>query len=278
MSLKGLIKSVAKKEEKRMNSVGIFYESPTKKNKVAKIPSPLLRKRDIHSSIVKRYLRGRSTTGLYAKKKKYVAVIKNFYDSKSNFLPGKKGISHTLKIKKGLDKSIVQLHQDFIETHGSLVSRATFFRHRPRNILSFAKTPFRQCLCELCLNPMLKVKVLNSIGWPKVETLKDLITLTLCEGEKRECLERLCNVCGVESVDDAVKSVDCDVSETVCWQKWERVKRKNGVRMDMVKKESVVSDLVSELKKELVSLPVHDFVHRWQSKQFSHLIRDVPQN
>lgn len=281
LSLKGLIRSVSKRKKDELNSAGITYNSPTKKmpetTSDQAYPSSLCQKRDKNSLAVKRFLKGLSPKRLYQKKAKHAALIKKFYNAKSNFLPGKAGIPSSLKVKKCLDKSIVQLHQDFIMTHGTLVSRATFFRHRPKNIISFAKTPFKQCLCELCLNPMLKVKVLNSLGWPRIDTLRDLLSLTLCASDSKKCLYRMCNKCNANLVVDAVNSLD-SLDNTVCWQRWERVKRGKGVRMDLIKKEGVVRDLMNELKSELVTLPVHDFVHRWQSKQFSSLISEIPES
>lgn len=276
ISLKGLVKSVHKKDRSRLATVGITYQSPTKKApRPPKLPSPLQKKRDIHTTIVKRLLKKQQTNGLYQRKRKFASLIKNYFVSKANFLPGKSGVSSkSLEVKKVLDKSVSKLHEEFIDTHGPLVSRATFFRHRPKTILSFTKTPFRQCLCEICMNPMLKVKILNTVGWPKIQTLKDLINLTICEGDKKECLHRLCEKCGVHCIDHLLQSVN--LGETVSWQKWERIMRCNGLRMDLVRKEGVLSLLVNELKAELLRLPLHYFVNKWQSRQFSDLIGNVP--
>ena len=59
--------------------------------------------------------------------------------------------------KKQLLRPVSELHRDFVKATKSKVSLRSLHRHKPRNIASVKKLRFRQCLCEMCLNPKLKL-------------------------------------------------------------------------------------------------------------------------
>ena len=63
--------------------------------------------------------------------------------------------------KKQLLRPVSELHREFVKATKSWVSLRLFHRHEPRNIASIKKLRFRQCLCEVCLNPKLKLKRMN---------------------------------------------------------------------------------------------------------------------
>ena len=107
--------------------------------------------------------------------------IAAFYE-KSVHLPTKR----TVPVKKEsqrkvLDMNMRNLHQLYSKVRPyQRVSFSAFCKHRPRHVLSFTKTPLRQCMCEVCINPMLKMKERSSGGRYAMA-----------------CLERRCADCGV---------------------------------------------------------------------------------
>ncbi|GFO44592.1 (S)-beta-bisabolene synthase [Plakobranchus ocellatus] len=278
VSIKGLIKNLLKKQPGAIESSGISYTSPSQ-SKPKKAQPFLSSKRDKKTVTARRLFQGSDQLSPYKRKsKKHEETVRNFYEDKASFVPGVQGVSKKLKAKKVLSKSIANLHREFLMEHGNLVSKATFFRHRPTHVKSFTKTPFRQCLCEVCLNPLLKMKVINKHlpEEKRVDSLKGLLKLTLCEGEKVECLERKCDKCGVSNIHTFLNGYEFEKS--VRWQRWERVKKQDGsYRLDLILKEGNVQTIVKELKFEMKNLPMHDFVHRWQSRQFCSLSRDIPE-
>lgn len=113
------------------------------------------------------------------------------------------------------------------------VSVSTFYRHRPKHILPVDEAPLLQCLCEICLNPMKKVKdVLNNYMGEKIQDRSELINATLCQHEGNfaspACIFRKCQHCGVQKLRQQIQS-SLDVTHPnwhfleVEWQKWEKV-------------------------------------------------------
>ncbi|GFO00318.1 Cc8l18.2-like protein [Plakobranchus ocellatus] len=136
---------------------------------------------------------------------------------------------------------------------------------------------YRQCLCEVCLNPMLKVKVLNK-KLPeneRVDSLKDFVRLTVCDANNLVCVSRECSNCGVWMLDKWKNSLNVD--DNVEWTKWESIAgvKLKGTRIDLRRKDGTVEELLAELKVETSKLPLHDFVQNWQLKQYSKLCASV---
>ncbi|XP_035828107.1 uncharacterized protein LOC118477192 [Aplysia californica] len=273
-SLKCLMKSLFRKDPKKLLQQGLSYSSPSK----CQTPGPdlgnfLKRRRDRSSLVVKRLFAGSDVSSLYKRRKfKDDGAAEGFFRDRSVHIPGKQGATKH-GTRKILSSSVKSLYKDFTSEHGPLISRSTFFRKRPKNVLSFTKTPFRQCLCEICLNPMLIMKVLNSFISSRVDTLSELISLTLC-GENVKCMRRECDECGVNAVDCLVENVDRE--KVVEWQRWERVCKNGSSRIDQVKKNGTLLEMCEQLKVDLGKLPLHDFVHRWQSREYRTLVADVP--
>ncbi|GFR64724.1 hypothetical protein ElyMa_000184900 [Elysia marginata] len=66
-----------------------------------------------------------------------------------------------------------------------------------------------------------------------------------------------------------------NVEESVEWTRWESISSEKGTRIDLRRKKGSVGELMEELKKEAIKLPLHDFVQAWQLKQYfiSHAVR-----
>ncbi|KAK7493746.1 hypothetical protein BaRGS_00015075 [Batillaria attramentaria] len=96
--------------------------------------------------------------------------------------------------RKQLTKSVKRLHNT-LKRKGVEISLRSLHRHKPKNIVT--KLKFRQCLCEICVNPKTKVGRLNAL-LPKDEEVsqKGLISASVHvhEGEYANisCVERKC--------------------------------------------------------------------------------------
>ena len=105
--------------------------------------------------------------------------------------------------KKLLFRPVSELHREFVKATKSRVSLRSFHRHKPRNIASIKKLRFRQCLCEVCLNPKLKLKRMNCELVEKCESVRELLNESMCkfvDAPHLLCVDRKCSECGVERV------------------------------------------------------------------------------
>ena len=173
--------------------------------------------------------------------------------------------------KKQLLKPVSELHKDFVKETNTKVSLRSFHRHKPRNIASVKRLKFRQCLCEVCLNPKLKLRRLTV-------TVRELLNESLCEFEDAPrllCVDRKCSECGVERVGKRLREcLGKNVGKKIGWSKWENVKEGKSSRMDKVMKSGTVDECVSELLQELGPLSRHVFTAEWQRKQLQSLKAD----
>lgn len=96
---------------------------------------------------------------LYAKTKrahlKTQKDIREFFEENAVPDPCKMGK------KKQLVKLVKELHKEFVTKTKRGVSLRSFHRHKPKNMASGKRLKFRQFLCEVCLNPKLKLERRN---------------------------------------------------------------------------------------------------------------------
>ena len=227
-----------------------------------------------------------SSDALYARKqnrkKKKIAA---FFEEKAVFLPGQRSVKNsTTQPKKVLDRPIEVLYRMMVKEQPDVnVSVSTFYRHRPKHILPVDEAPLLQCLCEICLNPMKKIKdVLNNYMGEKIQDRSELINATLCQYKGNfaspACIFRKCQHCGVQKLRQQIQS-SLDVTHTnwhfleVEWQRWEKVE----THIDLLTETGSLQDLIGELLRELEDLSRHDFTHRWQSSQYRALCKNIPE-
>ena len=105
----------------------------------------------------KQYMKSTQTSPAYSRKNlpKLQADIHDLYNQNAVEDPCKPSK------KRQLTKSVKELHKDFLTKSRLNASLRSFHRHKPKDIKSVRKMKFRQCLCETCLNPKLKVSRLN---------------------------------------------------------------------------------------------------------------------
>ena len=205
----------------------------------------------------------------------YAKTVEKFYENESMPNPCKNSSkSHQLT------HSARVLYFKFRRLHPSAkVSLSTFQRLKPKYIASVKRLKFRQCLCDVCENPRMKVRRLNVFLKEKIESVKALLKETVCKYDgdfaKIECIERKCPKCGmskkgkmptlVKELGKTLKGQLSDVkNQEITWQRWETVRESGKSRMDRVKKKGSVNECVDELMGELVNLYSHVFVGEWQ--------------
>ena len=109
---------------------------------------------------------------------------------------------------------------------------------------------FRQCLCDTCVNPMMKTDKLKHTTEQPIKTVDELILKTVCAIFSRDCVERTCILCGVEQYCTRLRETleqQEKLDHPVAWRKWEKIEDELGKRKDLVQKKGVYLDLVQEL-------------------------------
>ena len=299
---KGILRNADKEAQEKLKELNVTFSTPPKNT-----PSPrktlathfedIKNKRDASTLNHKRALanafkqQGSTSHDQIGLSKRYVnaskrplykrnghgghETVREFYNANSQPDPCKKSS------KRQLLKPVKELYKEFQRQHPEVkVSLRTFHRQKPSHLASVKKAKFRQCLCEVCLDPKLKLKTVNRFLKDKCDCVRDLLTESVCAFEdlaRRECVERKCDTCGVERVKERLLSeLGGCVSDIVTWAKWEHVKEGKANRMDKVKKRGSLGECLDELIEEIGSLYMHIYVAEWQRKQIQSLKENLP--
>ena len=158
--------------------------------------------------------------------------------------------------KRQLTLSVKELHKEFLVQHpGQKVSLRTFHRLKPKDVASVRKLKFRQCMCEICVNPKLKLTRLSHYMKKKCDSVRELLGESVCAFDvtpKLECVDRKCGHCGVERVRERLGiELRESLNQNVSWKRWEHVKEGKSYRMVRVQKSGSVQDCLNELMQEL---------------------------
>lgn len=240
--LKGFMKSSDKETQQKLQEINVQFQTPEKKQEHDPIEShlkSLSRKRDrttlqhkrllassfSHSKgFTKRYLSAEKPEEIYKQgQKEHHDKVKQFYLEHSQADPCK------VSTRRQLLLPTRELHKLFEENDpDTKISLRTFNRLRPKNVASVRKAKFRQCLCEVCMNPKMKVERLNRLLKEKCGCVRDLLNESMCAFctfPKLECVERKCWDCGVNGVKDRLlEEFGSNLKEEISWMKWEQVK------------------------------------------------------
>ena len=126
--------------------------------------------------------------------------------------------------RRQLTKSVKELPKDFLTKSRLNMSLHFFHRYKPKDIKSVRKMKFKQCLCEICLNPKLKVSRLNQLSH-KSESVCELLNESMCRFEGVPhllCVDRKCCECGTACVVRRLKEEFGElVQKKVSWRRWE---------------------------------------------------------
>lgn len=230
--------------------------------------------------LLKRCLKKTSTLQgrtFYQRTKPREHMVEDFYQKIAVNLPGKNVNTKSMAPKKVLPKRVADVYNDFKKEHpGSKISLTTFSRRRPENVMLAGSHAFYQCLCEFCENPNLKLKKLNRFLKNKICDVEALVNSTLCEKEggfSRDCMERNCESCGVDTVTSAWKREIENLDEEVTWLKWEKTEL---AHKDQVEKKGTLRQLIGELEKEMATLALHLKTARWQRNQYQLITENMP--
>ena len=168
-----------------------------------------------------------------------------------------------------------------------VVSKATAVRALSKKEFKPAsKVPFQQCLCGKCEN--FNLAILAAV-FAKVKGISRSITETICStlcdvsndnGEidilkcNRSCVRRLCNSCKHKFGQTiATENSQLDMSKSAIWHQWESdyayvngLKKKINYSKKL--KHGTIADLVGLIKLQLLEMPLHQWMFKWQGDQF----------
>ena len=180
---KGLIKSADSETKQALKELSVTCTTPKKTTtgslqqhlaEIKRDKKTLEHKRRLaeafkqSESFSKRYVKSTQKSPAYSQKNlpKVQADIRDFYNQNAVEDPCKSSK------KRQLTESVKELHKDFLTKSRLNMSLRFFHRHKPKDIKSVRKMKFKQCLCEICLNPKLKVSRLNSLSH-KSESMRE---------------------------------------------------------------------------------------------------------
>ena len=183
--------------------------------------------------------------------------------------------------------------KNFKSLHPNVKIGFTMFKKlKPENVRKISETNRKSCLCQICCNVALKVEALKehikTIETPENKEQLSKITLekekissaTVCEFEdtpKASCLERTCQTCSTESLEEYLKDVtDESKDKNITWHQWGSIEinKENKVKrcVSCVPKENNIGSFLAELKQDMEVYPGHIFRARWQQKQMTNCI------
>ena len=219
--------------------------------------------------------------------------VKTYYTENSTTIPDQKRVTKKLMTaRKFVDRSLNDLHKEFSALNPEIkVSKSLFCKLRPKFIDCAKDSKYRQCLCEYCTNIELKLKTLNTAAKKNIIADKySLRDVTVCkkEGEHHyiDCINRKCQTCGVNRIDEHLQSMTPNYVDNCSWLKWESVteeKRKGDKvvkqsKKVLKKKEGTIQDLITELKEEAGPFALHLFNAKWQNDQFKKIRTNPPKD
>ncbi|GFS26645.1 (S)-beta-bisabolene synthase [Elysia marginata] len=270
--LKGLIKIADKNSKEHFQKLNISAKTPEKQT-----PPP------------KNRVRVKTARQLFNKPKSKGAAIIKFYIERSIPLPHKRTVSKkTQTEKRVLDVPVKKLFKEFVEQHPTIkISKSTFYRHRPKHILLHSKFPLFTCLCDICQNVQLKLKILNNYlpSSLRMADKWDLYNNLLCSNTNGNvsfnCISMHCNQCGPESLRDKIFSnsaLEGLKSKFVVWRKWETVEEEGKKRKALQEVTGSISRLVNDLVWDCreTKFTSHVFTAKWQKDQFSMICNNFP--
>ena len=167
-----------------------------------------------------------------------------FYEKNAVHLPGHCTVNKRLKKQKMVLTKPVGLFDQFVLQHpDAKMSRRTFFHRRPAHIMPSESRAFRQCLCDTCVNPMLKMSKLEQMTEQPIKTVDELVLKTVCAIFSRDCVERTCKLCGIDQFCARLRETleqREKLNRPVVWRKREKTEDEVDKRKDLVQKKGGV--------------------------------------
>ncbi|XP_071835504.1 uncharacterized protein [Apostichopus japonicus] len=168
-----------------------------------------------------------------------------------------------------------------------IISLSQFQKLRPANVKPMSHTKLLQCMCEYCVNVKFILEALRpkiSTSGKKVAAIKDVYAaseITVCSTvgsfPKKECVDRVCNECGVNKVREHLHPLlEVQGKSEVQWKSWEMSLTEKGKRMILKIKSGTIGELVNILATKLEPFAKHLANAKWQAMQFSNLCKSIP--
>jgi len=191
-----------------------------------------------------------------------------------------------LKIKKQkriLVDNMHNLHKKFLEEQQhTKISYTSFCRLRPFWIVSPTEKDRDTCACKLHENMSLLVQSLYSMKLIPSNNTKELVSLSVCDVEDKDCMYNECIICG----DRNIVKQECDQNEDVVWTEWRTRKENRSVKSEkreitITVKEEIegkLMDLIDRFSEEMVRFKRHVFNISSQMKHYRDLKSNLQEN
>ena len=171
---------------------------------------------------------------------------------------------------------------------GKNPSFSQFAKKRPRAVKILAKTPNRQCICEVCANFSLLMKAMaENCGW-KLNSV-DVRTAaheSMCIPFERHlgpthrisCVQRTCSSCGTKKVLEIFEKDPSFIPHNrVSFDQWAKLEKEDGKKkMVIAKITGTQQQLLNLYIDKLERMALHLFNGDWHQKQLHEITRDVP--
>nr|XP_022298154.1 uncharacterized protein LOC111107308 isoform X2 [Crassostrea virginica] len=181
------------------------------------------------------------------------------------------------------------------ENSKTCIGFTKFTTLRPKNVRLLKMTNWNFCVCTICQNMSYKLKALNKISDKSIPNIEELLNIILCpksDGQRfhaPDCIFRKCEKCKDVNIEEKLSAYlnyeKHDGNSSIVWNHWEKTQR-NKTNETIVKvlktKRADVKTLLEEVSKDFkepiqsCSFPEHNFVGKWQQRQFLELKQNLP--
>ncbi|XP_028175908.1 uncharacterized protein LOC114364103 [Ostrinia furnacalis] len=154
-----------------------------------------------------------------------------------------------------------------------------FTRNKPFFVIKPSVDGREMCLCKLHVNPTLKAQILKRKRVIHTDDLSVLISSTVCDINKEDCMYGKCDKCGKNEVKHDVTRD----TEPIKWQEWGRkqeIYEKEGNKMKTFKnikeeKEGILKELMLSFNQEFKRLKKHVYNMKIQFQSFRLAISNL---
>lgn len=219
------------------------------------------------------------------------STVIDFFNNQENVTeyPNKRR-GQQIKPLKVLNFTRKRLFVRFCEQYPSIkLSRSTFWKYKPRDIKHKSAARLIQCVCDICENISLIVMAIRRSmqlsHFQVPDALEDELTLglfTLCDRKVHQpaCIDRKCESCGVQKVEQILRSwADDGPSDLIKWMTWKIIESPvNGKVIKRLTKVTQVDRRALLLSKFLAMLEPygrHVFVKNSQSASYEQCISNL---
>ncbi|CAH0732005.1 unnamed protein product, partial [Brenthis ino] len=205
-------------------------------------------------------------------------VSRNTAGKKETITKGKEKVQ-----KRFLLDSMKHLFKAFkSENPNAKCSYFYFTKNRPFYVVTPTVDGRDMCLCKVHTNAAAKIKALKQKRVISALDLSTLISETICDSTKKECMFGTCNQCR----DKEFKINSDSVRGKIQWFEWVREQEiylKNDKKFKAVKnakrlKEDTIENMVKNFQEELKSIKKHIFNMKTQFKNFRQCVDEIRAN